>query len=806
MFKNYVLTAFRAVRRNRVHSLIKIFGLSLGLAACILIYLFVVDELSFDGFHENGNRLFRVMQVRYDKDTERETGLQQFIPPAVGPELEKSLAEIEHQTRITNGMGVIRFGDRIFREPLTLVDAPFFQMFSFPLIKGDERTVFAVGSGVVMTRSAAKKYFGEDARLGSPVTISCGGVQRDFFLTGIAEDPPENSSIRFSCLIDFRHLPFVLNNPDILDNWKRWYCPLFVQLKSESLRERADTGLDQFCSLYFAAINREYVESGYDPFTFGLQPVASMRIDSRVVGAPGPTASYLLSLIAFAILMIACLNFMNLSIGLSSSRSMDVGMRKVLGARRGQLVRQYVIEGVIVSFIAVLLGLLIAEFLLVRFNSLAGKTLSLSTIFSGVHWLVIAAIGLIAGLLAGIWPALVLSAFQPGDIMKGRLKIGGKARLTRVLVVFQFALSIVLALTALFLTRQVSYMMNKNPGYQSDGLVVVMTQENEQTDSERLVELFRNEVGSRERILGIAASNREFGTFLPGSTLELGDRSLYYRFNRVEPGFLATLKIPLVEGRDFGPVSEMDRDAVIVNKTFMERLGPEYRVGDIIGDPSRGFPSGRRIIGVAEDCHFESLRREIDPLLLYVGPGPSPRRNVFSRMFVRVRAEQVRETVDFLAASWKKVQPDKPFIHVFQDDVLKRLYNSDRRWSAIIRYASVFSLLLACLGIFGLTSLSLARREKEIGIRKVLGARLEQILYLSVKEFAALIAAANLIAWPAAYLLMRSVLRGYAYRTPMGAHHFLLTGAASLLLAMLTILYLSLRTALKHPRESLRYE
>jgi putative ABC transport system permease protein len=304
----------------------------------------------------------------------------------------------------------------------------------------------------------------------------------------------------------------------------------------------------------------------------------------------------------------------------------------------------------------------------------------------------------------------------------------------------------------------------------------------------------------------LTASNREFGVFLPGSTLEWGERKIYYRFNRVDPHFLSTMKLKLAQGKDFSSNLAADRDAIIVNQRFIEELGSDYQIGSTLENVSKGFPYNFRIIGVIEDCHFESLRNEIDPLLLYVGEGESPRRNRFSRIIVRVETGQIKETVDFLEKAWKKIQPDKPFIYLFQDDALKNLYNREKRWSAIVRHASVFSILLACLGIFGLTAMTLSRREKEIGIRKVLGAKVEQIIYLATKEFVLLISIANVIAWPIVFIVMKKILQNYPYRIPIGIHYFILTGAASLLVAMLTILYLSVKSALRNPADSLRYE
>jgi putative ABC transport system permease protein len=801
-----LIVAWRNIKRQKVYSFIKIFGLSIGIAACILIYLFVVDELSYDKFHENGDRLFRVVQVRYDKDTGEETERQQYMPTPTGPELKQSLPGIKHQSRYTNSSGAVRYKENIFSEYIWLADSPFFEMFTFPLIKGDPITALSDDHSVVLSRSKAEKYFSDEDPMGKTLTITYGHVSKDYVVTGVAEDVPANSSIQFDILIHFNNLPIVLNNPDILNNWNRWYCPLFVQLQPEVPVEQAEEKLDQFCTQYFSPKIQEYLDLGYDPFTFGLQSVKDIRLDARIVGNPGLSASYLLSAIALAILLIACVNFMNLSIGLSSVRSMEVGMRKVLGAERKQIIWQFWGEALLISFMAIILGIMFAELLLPQFNALSGKQLTLTTVFDGFHMLVLLAIAVFTGMCAGSYPSMVISSFRPAEIMKGKLKVGGKTTLTKGLVVLQFALSVFLAISAIILGRQVSFMVNRDPGYVSEGLVVVLTQENEQDASERLTQLYRSEVISHSQIQGLTASNREFGLFLPQTLLESGERKIYYRFNRVDPHFLSTMKLKLAQGRDFSSNLSADRDAVILNQRFMDELGPDYRMGDPLGNISRGFPYNYRIIGVIEDCHFESLRSEIDPLLLYVGQGESPRRNRFSRMIVRVETGQIKETMDFLEKAWKKTQPDKPFIYYFQDDALRSLYDGEKRWSAIVQYGSFFSILLACLGIFGLTAMTLSRREKEIGIRKVLGAKVEQIVYLATKEFILLITLANVIAWPVVYIVMKKVLQDYPYRIPIGIHYFILAGAASILTAVLTILYLSLKAALRNPAESLRYE
>lgn len=805
MFKNYVIVALRNIQRQKLYSFIKISGLSIGIAACILIYLFIADELSFDKFHKNGEQLFRVMQIRYDENGNI-ANYQQFLPAPVGPELKQFAAEIKHQSRFVSHSAVVRSQGKVFQETISLADSPFFEMFSFPLIAGKTEAVLADEHQIVLTQTSAKKYFEDESPLGKILTLSFGQTRKDFVVSGVAKDPPLNSSLQFDLLIHFNNLPAVINDPEILINWERWYNPLFVQIQSGISLKQVDERLSQFANQYFTTSMQRDITEGREPFSFSLQNIRDIYFNTRGAGNTGLIPSFLLGGIALVILLIACMNFLNLSIGSSSGRSMEVGMRKVLGAERRQLIRQFMIEAMVISTFAVVLGLLFSQLLLPKFNGLSGKQLSLSTLLESFHILGLLMVAAFTGITAGSYPALVLSAFRPVDIMKGKLKIGSRSTLTRCLVVFQFALSVILAISAIILGKQVSFLVTKNPGYSAEGLVVVLTQEIEQQDSERLYHLYRNEVLTNRNIQGLTASNRAFGLFLPSTQLERGEQQLHYRFNRVDPHFSSVMNLRLIQGRDFSLNTAADRDAVIVNQRFLEALGPGYQIGTYLGDISQGFPYNCRIIGVIEDCHFRSLREEIEPLLLYVGKGFSPNRDRFSRMFVRVETSHLSETMSFLEKAWKRILPDKPFIYYFQDDALQRLYSREKRWSEIVSYASICSILLACLGIFGLTALTLSQRVKEIGIRKILGASVEQIVYLSLKHFIYLIGLANLIAWPVVYLVMHKVLENYPFRINMGLHYFLLAGAASILLAGITILYLSAKAALQNPIDSLRYE
>lgn len=806
MLLNYLKVALRNIRKFKVFSLIKVFGLSIGLASCILIYLFVADELSFDKFHENGEDLYRVVRVSLDKDTGKETGLDPFLPAPAGPQLQTLFPEITHQSRFAAGATAVQAGDRVFSETVTLADSRFFEMFSFPLVSGTPQSALSNDQSAVLTQSLARKYFADENPIGKTLTLFFGPVRRDYLVAAVAGDPPSNSSLRFDLVIPFRNLPLLSNEPGILQDWSRWYCPLFVRLRPGVSSERMEAGLEAFRRQTFGPAGRAPREPGRDSFKLGLQKVEAMHLDTRVAGTPGRRPSVLLSAIALAVLLIACVNFMTLSIGMASARAKEVGLRKVVGARRKQIIGQLTCEALVISQAAVLIGIVIAELLIPGFNAISGRSLSSGAVFKGTRILVLPALALLAGLMAGLYPAFLMSAFRPVEIMKGRLKVGGNAALTSGLVVLQFALSVVLAVSAITLGRQVSYLMKRDLGYAKDGLIVVRTQENDPESSERVNRLFRDEIIARHGIRGLAASSREFGLFLPSTGMTVDGRDIRYRFNRVDPAFLSTMGIPVVQGRDFSSNPAADQDAVIVNRKFIDELGAGYGLGDVLGDAAKGFPQGGRIVGIVGNSHIRSLREDIEPLLLYVGRSRSSNRDRFSCLFIRVETDEMKGILDVLGKAWKKIQPEKPFDYYFQDEALERMYDDEKRLSAVVRPASVLSLVLACLGIFGLTALALSRRRKEIGIRKVLGAGAGRIICLGIKKFIALIAVANAIAWPVVFVLMKGFLRNYPYRVGIGLPYFVLAGAASILIAVLTILYLSVKAALADPVECMKCE
>lgn len=805
MIWNFIKIAFRSIGRQKVLSFLNIFGLATAMAACILIILFVVDEVSYDNFHEHKERLFRMMRRDYEATTGDISNQMEFLPPAMGPELARVYEDIEAMSRHMWETGVVRYGDKIFRESVQMVDAPFFTMFSYHLINGDKTTVLADDANVVMTRAMAEKYFGLENPIGKLLTMTFGQTTKDFLVTGVAEDPPPNASLQFDFVIPISNLDMVTNNPGILQNWRRWYFPFYVLLKPGVSVTQMEEQFRSFCKTHFSEVISHYTPDGAYPhglpFDFALQPIQNVYIDSQ-----GIMPSVILVSIALIILLIACVNFTNISIGLSAIRIREVGIRKVMGAQRTELIQQFWGEAIFMSTLAAGIGVLLAASLLPRFNALSGKTISFSELYQGAQILAIPLLAIITGLLAGSYPAVILSRQKPVEVLKNKIHFGTRSWFTRALVVFQFTLSAILIISAMVLGNHAKYLIHRGLGYEQEGLLVIRTQENDQVASEYLFRKFTQLATLLPGVKSMSASNREFGIFLPTMSLHEYDPDLYYHYNRVDPNFVSTIGLQIAKGRDFRAGAQADMDAVLINESFMKRLGPDFEVGSLLNTASAKFPYHCRVIGVLADFHFRSLRSEIAPLLLYVGKGFSPARDRFSRMFVRVDTHELQRTLRNLENIWKEVQPDKPFVFYFQDDRLKRLYQREAQWSQIVTASSVMSMIIACLGVIGLTAVMLSRRVKEIGIRKVLGAKIIHVGRLILGEFVVLIIIANVIAWPVTFLILRSVMQNYPYRAGISPYQFLFTGFIIVITAILTILLQTYRAATANPVDALRNE
>ncbi|MFB0565641.1 MAG: ABC transporter permease [Candidatus Aminicenantaceae bacterium] len=800
MFKNYLKIALRNLSKQKIFSAINILGLAVGLAGAILTFLFVQNELSYDRFHENEENLYRLHTLWHKEDGSIERAWKSVTMP-MGPVVEEYFPEVTYSIRVSNDYATIKTGGNLYNERITQVDKPFFKAFSFPLIMGDPSSVFSQDYSMVLTEDHARKYFGDANPIGKTLILIHGQEQSEFVVTGVAEQPPSNSSISFDILIDIESANRLNINVRWLDNWGgfAWQTYVLVQSRSsvDSLLQRFPGFIDQYYASFIENYRtRRNWKSEVSPVSFGLQPITRVHLDPQVKGSLNLSAIFILSGIAFIVLFIACVNFMNLSIGLASTRSLEVGMRKVLGAERRQLIRQFWGEFLVTTGIAMMAGLALAEIMLPIFNRLSGKSLSLREIFQPANFLILLALFIIAGIASGSYPALVMSRFQPVEILRGKLRIGGKNPITRVLLVVQFALSVFLIIATIIMGRQIHFMLTADPGFNKEGIVAVQTQEPEAEASNVALKLFRDRLSQQPNIVSISGTTVRFGD-VAAYPIEKDGREINVYQNRVDYDFFKTMGIEVVQGRTFSPELATDVDGVVVNEKLIKELGIE----DPIGKPLRGYYIPLTIIGVVRDYITADFRNDILPALLHIKPDWRIRT-----ILVRISPQNISETISLLERTWEEIQPNKSFLYSFLDEWMEAMYSEEKRWGAIVGYSTGLAVLIACMGIFGLTSITVNQRTKEIGIRKVLGANVPQIIYTLIKEFILLVGIANIIGWPLAYLAMRTLLNNYYFRISLGPQYFLLAGVLSFSVAVLTTAFLAVRAAVANPVDSLRYE
>jgi len=804
MFKNYFKIASRNIIRQRLYSAINIFGLAISLACCIWISLYVVNEVTYDTFHSNINSIYRMKKIHYEPDGS--VGNQYWhFPPVMREQLSEYFPEMELHTRYNTGFGVVSYRDRRFREFIGMADAPFFQIFTFPLISGNPQTALIRDDVTVVTKSAAIRYFGQEDPVGKTLTIECGNTQKDFIVSGVAEDVPQNSTIQFNLLINMSNMPFTWDYPPALTTWRSFNTPIFCLLKENTDVKNIENRFNSFYEQHFSwYTERERTKRLWNrdenPFSITLQSMKDIHLNPDVYGGNSTRPLYILSGIALMILVIACINFVNLSIGTSSFRSTEVGIRKVIGAQRSQLIQQFWSESTIMVVLSMITGIGLAVALLPSFNELSGSQFVLKDFSSINNLFVFISLIVVAGIGSGGYPALVMANLNPVRILKGKLKLSGKRMFSKSLVIFQFSLSIILIISSMVLRGQLKHLVNTNVGYEREGLLSIRIQRRD--DQERFVNLYKNKVIQHSGVLAVSACEALFGVGISHLNMEKEGKEIHFHYCQVGYDFIKTMGMKILEGRDFSNEIASDaEEAILVNQTFVKELGFESPVGKTLGNPSRGNPYNLRIIGILEDYHFRSLHQEIYPSMLHVYPS-----NGLWHMIVRISSSNTQETLAFLEKTWEELRPGEDFIYSFLSDDQASLYQNERRWSEIVQYTSLLAIIIACMGIFGLTAITVHNRVKEIGIRKVLGAKITQIINLIIKDFIILVAAANIIAWPVVFTIMHKVLENYPYRIDIGIHYFLFSGLASSLIAVLTVLWFAVKAATANPVDSLRYE
>jgi putative ABC transport system permease protein len=789
MLKSIVLIVLRNIRRHVGYSFINIFGLALGMACCLMISLWVADELSFDRFHEAAADLYRV------EEDQSYTGRIYHVtvtPYPLAPALKAEIPEIAEATRVVWFSGqLFRYGDKaFFEDSVRAVDPAFLTMFSFPLVRGDAATALAGLDSVVLTEDTARKYFGTDDALGRTLTVN---NDTDLRVTGVLENFPQNSTLRYDILVPYELLRSRgATNEEFGSN----SISTFVRLLPGTPAAAVDAKIKGF-------IKRRISDSATD---LVLMPYTKIHLH-QYFGYERQTAVryiYMFSIIAAFVLLIACINFMNLATARSAGRAKEVGLRKVVGALRNDLIARFYGESLVFALLALALALLLVRLFLPWFNTLAGKALSLNLWANRGLLLGIAGVTAVTGLLAGSYPALFLSSFHPAQVLKGSLKAGaGGAVFRRVLVVVQFGLSVFLIIGTLVVYKQMVYMKTKALGYDKEQVLYIPLR----GPTVRTYGALRQELRKEPGVLAVAAATHlpcSIGSNSSGVGWEGKDprQVVLVSMCGVDYDFLDVMKIELAEGRNFSREFPTDATAAfLVNEEVCSLMNK----ATVAGEPFSFAGRDGQVIGVMKNFHFEEMRSKIEPLAIYISSADgAPGWGGYA--LLRVAPGAVPATIEGIRKAWTAVNPLYPFDVRFLDARIDEMYRTEERAGGLLRTFAVLAVLIACLGLFGLASFTAEQRTREIGIRKVLGASVPRVAALLCREFLLLVLLANLLAWPAVAWVMGSWLKGYAYRTTLDPMIFALALGSALAIAVLTVGFQALRAALASPSESLKYE
>jgi ABC-type antimicrobial peptide transport system permease subunit len=810
MLKNYFKIAIRNVLRFKLYSFINIVGLSVGIAACVLIMLWVQDEVNFDRFHKKVENIFRVMNYQGDFEN-RGAG----TPAPLGPAMKEEIPDVVNYVRFASAPRkvVVKYGKNIFYENrIVFADPSVFEVFTFPFVEGDPNTVLSGLSNVVISENIAHKYFGEEEPVGKTLTIE--GTE-NVVVSGVIKNIPSQSHIQFDFLVSFEN---IYASHMYGTRWGDFNFNTYVQLRPNAYNADYNRKLTDI------AASHNCPQVVYGKLKFGLQPMNDVHLDPGVAPAgteitaePGDKDSVLIfSLIALFSLGIACINFMNISTARSETRRKEVAVRKALGAYRYQLIGQFVGESIIMTLGASIIALGWVELVLPSFNSLTGKNLALK-LLDMKSILDLTAITILTAIAAAIYPALYLSSFRPIDRLKqrmsgfqltfkGMVKRSGASFLRTFLVVAQFSLSIGLIICTLVALKQLKFMRDKNLGFNKDNVVVVPVRENFGTK----YAMIKDQLLQNSSIVGVTAEEwlqiqgpRNTGGY--GYNWEGNpdpSRSPMISHTMVDYDFIKTMNIKMVDGRDFSKDHPSDaKEAFIVNQEAVKMIGLKSPVGKYF----RLYGQEGKIIGVMQDAYFSSLHRKVEPLVYHILTDVNNAR-AFGAILVRVKGSQISEGISAVEKVWKAQNPNSPFEFQLLDEAINSRYISDQRTQKIFGAFASIAIVISCLGLFGLAAFTAQHRQKEIAIRKTLGAPASKILASLTGDFAKWVIIANAISWPVAYYFMNNWLKNFAYRTDIHLWIFVASGAMALVIALLTVGSHAIKAATANPVDSLRYE
>lgn len=797
MIWNYLTIAIRNLSRNKLFTGINVVGLGLGLSCVMLILLYSKDEVSFDRFHVNAPSIYRVVTERFEEKGKESwkggnTGMVQ------GPGFKMEIPEVETFVRVQGEQTTVRVGSQVFQQKGHYVDDNFFSVFTFPLLEGDPKTVLKDLHSVVLTEQTAKRLLGKVDVVGKTIELPLGEKRAfiPFTVTGILPESPQNSSFQLSMV-----LPMKLNEQDGGDkNWINFYLNTFLVIKPGSNLPLLEKKMQQ---VYEVLAKKDLIEmrekyNMKDEFVYGLQPFTNIHLDTEQIAENGldnpsnPLYSRILGGIALFILIIACINFINLSVARSLKRAKEVGVRKVIGGERNQLFYQFMVESTFLCFIAFTLALFITEFSLPVFNKLANKSLSLSYLVDAKLILFYFGLFVLTSFLAGAYPSLVLSGFNPVKTLYNRTRFSGKNYLAKSLVVLQFTLTTFLIIATITIYRQFDFLTTRDLGYNDERILITNAPRMNASKLSRV----KNELLQQPGVEKVTGTKRGSWT----TVAKVNGKEMDFALEVIDPDFLSLYQIPMAKGRSLSYQFPTDStDNILVNETFARQAGwtnLEGKFVDFFYDSVKF-----NVVGIVKDYHYESLLSNIRPQLFSMSS-----RYSYGSLKIKIKPESMAATLACIEKVYKENFPYEPYIYSFQDEENRAQYESEARWKDIIGYAALLTIFVSCMGLFGLATLSAEKRIKEIGIRKVLGASVSGIVATLSTGFLKLILLATLLAFPAAWFSLDHWLQDYPFRIHLDAWMFGLAGLLVVILGLTTVGFQAVKSALANPVKSLRTE
>jgi len=799
MIKNFITIAIRNLIRQRGFSVINILGLTIGLTISALILLYIIHELGYDRFHENAKHIYR---VAIKGDISGQILDVAVTSPPFGPALYNDFPEVIEYTRLDYRSQNILFSIddlKYYEDDVIFADSAFLKIFTVPLRLGDPETALQAPRSVLLSETLAQKYFGNENPIGKTIRFN---NQEYLAVTGVFEDYPENSHMHFNILISYSTMAEMLGQK-WLDEWGSLSQYTYILVNERADIDQLQLGMLSFLEKY---MGEDIQESSIqlDPY---LQPLTKIHLHSDLMAELGDNSDivyiYILAAITLFILLLASINFMNLSTARSANRAREVGIRKVCGSGRKELVIQFLGESVVISLIALFISFFLIELILPVFNQLTGKDLDMNYLLNWQLTLGFILLAFVVGIIAGSYPALFLSAFNPVKVLQSHLKSGSSNITLRfILVIFQYTVSIALIIGTVVIYNQLSFINRRPLGFDKENVIIIALRNREVSEKG---EVIKQEMMKIPNLISVSLSDG-----FPGGTLSgtgyfpegFGDTDPWLIFGfDTDPDFIeSTMKMEIINGRNFSAELLTDSTAILINETLLAKLGWEDPIGKIIKSGNENNPVDYRIIGVIKDFHDQSLHLKINPILIgFLTDRPD-------YLVARIAAAHIDSTLIAIENTWDEINPEIPFDYFFLDDNFESYYQFEQKLGKIFIYFTLFALFIASLGLFGLASFTAEQRTKEIGIRKAMGSSINQISLILSIDFIKPVLLANVFAWPIAWYLMRKWLQNFEYKTSIDWWIFLAAGILAIIIALVTVYFQTIKTASTNPVQALRYE